>query len=142
MEGQGLHRGDKLVLRGLKFHGYHGVKPEEKTLGQKFLIDMDAWLDLRQAGQTDSLDNTVSYSDIYRIAKAIVEGKSHNLLESVAQLIADTTLRKFPRISAVRVTVGKPHVAVEGPVDYLGVEILRYSSEVDNQSSVGSEMEW
>ncbi|VAH01039.1 unnamed protein product [Triticum turgidum subsp. durum] len=60
-----------------------------------------------------------------RIAKGVVEGPSRNLLESVAQSIAGTTLLEFPQISGVRVKVGKPHVAVQGVVDYLGVEILR-----------------
>ncbi|KAK6926492.1 Dihydroneopterin aldolase/epimerase domain [Dillenia turbinata] len=118
-------KGDRLILRGLKFHGYHGVKPEEKKLGQKFLIDVDAWLDLRKAGESDCLSDTVSYTDIYRIVKEIVEGTPQNLLESVAQLIASTTFAKFPQISSIRVKVGKPHVAVPGQLDYLGVEILR-----------------
>lgn len=61
-----LPNGDKLILRGLKFHGFHGVKPEEKKLGQKFLVDVDAWLDLREAGRTDNLSDTVSYTDLYR----------------------------------------------------------------------------
>lgn len=57
-----------------------------------------------------------------------MEGAPHNLLESVAQLIASTVLSKYPQVSAIRVQVGKPHVAVLGPVDYLGVEIVRYHS--------------
>lgn len=57
---------DKLILRGLQFFGFHGVKTEEKRLGQKFLVDVNASLDLRAAGQTDSIDDTVSYTDIYR----------------------------------------------------------------------------
>ena len=57
---------DKLILRGLQFHGFHGVKPEEKKLGQKFLVDVDAWLDLSDAGKTDNTSDTVSYTDIYR----------------------------------------------------------------------------
>uniref|UniRef100_A0A5B7BPD3 7,8-dihydroneopterin aldolase n=1 Tax=Davidia involucrata TaxID=16924 RepID=A0A5B7BPD3_DAVIN len=123
-----IMKGDKLVLRGLKFHGFHGVKPEEKKLGQKFFVDVDAWMDLRAAGKSDNLLDTISYTEIYRIVREVVEGPSQNLLESVAQLIASTTLTKFPQISAVRVKVGKPHVAVHGPVDYLGVEILRYQN--------------
>ncbi|GAV63884.1 FolB domain-containing protein [Cephalotus follicularis] len=123
-----IMRGDKLILRGLKFHGYHGVKSEERKLGQKFLIDIDAWMDLQMAGKSDCLSDTISYTDIYRIVKEVLEGPPQNLLESVAQLIASTTLTKFPPISAIRVKVGKPHVAVQGPVDYLGVEIIRYRS--------------
>lgn len=66
MEGNAQVKGDKLILRGLKFHGFHGVKPEERKLGQKFLVDVDAWMDLRAAGKSDNLSNTVSYTDIYR----------------------------------------------------------------------------
>ncbi|KAL4338878.1 hypothetical protein AHAS_Ahas12G0254200 [Arachis hypogaea] len=91
METETLMRGDKLILRGVMFHGFHGVNPEERTLGPP-----------------------------------------HNLLESVAQKIASTTLTNHHQISAVRVLVGKPHVAVMGPVDYLGVEIHRFRSDVAN----------
>lgn len=66
MENLEVLRGDKLILRGLLFHGFHGVKPEERKLGQKFLIDVDAWMDLRAAGKSDELSDTVSYTDIYR----------------------------------------------------------------------------
>ena len=52
------------------------------------------------------------------IVRDVVEGPPQNPLESVAQLIASTTLTKYPRISAVRIKVGKPRVAVHGPVDY------------------------
>ncbi|KAJ1290818.1 hypothetical protein BS78_02G272200 [Paspalum vaginatum] len=121
---------DKLVLRGLQFHGFHGVKQEEKTLGQKFVVDVDAWMDLSTAGQTDSISDTVSYTDIYRIVKDVVEGPSQNLLESVAHRIASAALLKFHQVSAVRVEVKKPHVAVQGIVDYLGVEIVRYRKDM------------
>ncbi|KAD0020782.1 hypothetical protein E3N88_44908 [Mikania micrantha] len=114
--------GDKLILRGLMFHGFHGVKQEEKKLGQKFLIDVDAWMDLRKPGHSDNKSDT--HCEKHRRA----EGPSQNLLESVAQLIATTTLNTHSQISAVRVVVGKPHVAVPGPLDYLGVEIIRYRS--------------
>lgn len=62
------------------------------------------------------------------MVKEVLEGPPHNLLESVAQLIASNTLNKYPQISSVRVKVGKPHVAVHGSLDYLGVEIIRYRS--------------
>lgn len=63
-----------------------------------------------------------------RIVEEVVEGPAQNLLETVAQKIALTTFKKHPQISAVRVKVGKPHIAIRGSVDYLGVEILRYRS--------------
>jgi dihydroneopterin aldolase len=65
--GDGGGGGDKLILRGLQFHGFHGVKREERTLGQKFVVDVDAWMDLAAAGESDSIAHTVSYTDIYRL---------------------------------------------------------------------------
>lgn len=47
------------------FHGYHGVLIEERKLGQKFIVDMDVFLDLKKAGLTDNLEHTVSYASIY-----------------------------------------------------------------------------
>ncbi|MCL7033055.1 hypothetical protein MKW94_008117, partial [Papaver nudicaule] len=66
MEEDGvIPKGDKLILRGLKFQGYHGFLPKEKTLGEKFVIDMDAWVDLREPGKTDNLNDSISYVDLY-----------------------------------------------------------------------------
>nr|CAB3457880.1 unnamed protein product [Digitaria exilis] len=124
----------ELIGKDKLFHGFHGVKQEEKTLGQKFAVDVDAWMDLSTAGESDSISDTVSYMDIYRIVKDVVEGPSRNLLESVAHQIASATLLKFPQISAVRVEVKKPHVAIQGIIDYLGVEIVRYRKDVAGSS--------
>ncbi|KAB2012200.1 hypothetical protein ES319_D09G073100v1 [Gossypium barbadense] len=53
--------GDKLILRSLKFHGFHGVKLEEKKLGQKFLVDVDAWMDLWKVDKSDNLSDIGIY---------------------------------------------------------------------------------
>ncbi|XP_074274139.1 dihydroneopterin aldolase 1-like [Silene latifolia] len=119
---------DKLILSGLTFYGFHGVKPEERTLGQRFVVDVDAWTDLRDAGISDNVADTIDYTEIYSIVKQVVEGPPHNLLESIAHHIASNTFAKFARVSAVRVKVKKPHVPVHGQMDYLGVEIFRTRS--------------
>ncbi|VAH01035.1 unnamed protein product [Triticum turgidum subsp. durum] len=66
--------GDKLILRGLQFHGFHGVKHEEKKLGQKFVVDVDAWMDLAAAGDSDDISHTVSYTDIYSSPRSPASG--------------------------------------------------------------------
>ncbi|CAK9319363.1 unnamed protein product [Citrullus colocynthis] len=120
-----IKKGDRLILRGLKFHGYHGVHLREKETGQMFLVDVDAWLDLRAAGKSDDLTDSVSYTAIYRIAKEVMTGPSHDLLESVAEEISSKIMIEYDLIAAVRVKVAKPDVVVGGPIDYLGVEIFR-----------------
>lgn len=118
---------DRIMLRGLQFHGHHGVYEEERKLGQKFLVDVDAWVDLRQAGESDQIEHSVSYAEMYTQIKMIVEGPPFMLVESVASAIAKELLGRHSLISDVRVKISKPHVAVEGVVDYLGVEIFRSS---------------
>ncbi|KAJ0263835.1 Dihydroneopterin aldolase/epimerase domain-containing protein [Hirschfeldia incana] len=118
--------GDKLLLKGLKFYGFHGAIAEERTLGQMFVVDIDAWVSLKKAGLSDNLADTISYVDIFSIAKEIVEGPPLNLLEAVAERIASRTLEKFPRVTAVQVKLVKPNVAlIKSSIDYLGVEIFR-----------------
>ncbi|RWW68792.1 hypothetical protein BHE74_00023655 [Ensete ventricosum] len=87
--------------------------------------------DSRRRFRTESINYLFSW--VCRIVKEVVEGPSRNLLESVAHVIANTTLLKFPQISAVRVIVGKPHVAVHGTIDYLGVEILRHRDQAHDK---------
>ncbi|KAG0585348.1 hypothetical protein M758_2G004400 [Ceratodon purpureus] len=94
---------DRIMLRGMLFHGYHGVLAEENKLGQKFLVDVDAWMDLSKAGESDEMGDSVSYADIYKQIKAIVEGPPFKLVESVANAIAKALLSAHPSISDVRV---------------------------------------
>uniref|UniRef100_A0A1J3IW64 7,8-dihydroneopterin aldolase n=1 Tax=Noccaea caerulescens TaxID=107243 RepID=A0A1J3IW64_NOCCA len=126
MEGDMAIMGDKLILRGLKFYGYHGAIPEEKTLGQMFMLDIDAFMSLKKAGLSDNLSDSVSYVDIYNVAREVVEGSSRNLLEAVAELIASKSFESFPQITAIRVKLWKPNVPrIMSGIDYLGIEILR-----------------
>lgn len=116
---------DRILLRGMVFYGYHGVNPEEKALGQRFAVDVAMERDLRAAGKSDDLHDTVNYAAAYQAVKAVVEGESRDLLEAVAQDIADALLDGFD-ISAAWVRVKKPEVAIKGSaLDYMGVEIRR-----------------
>ena len=116
---------DRIVLKGMQFYGFHGVNPEERVMGQRYLVDLVAELDLSQAGQTDRLTDTVSYTHIYRRVKEVLEGQPVNLLERLAQIVADRVLEEG-QIIAVEVTVKKPHPPIKGSmIDYAAVEIRR-----------------
>eukprot|EP00894_Picocystis_sp_ML_P002462 jgi/Pico_ML_1/52979/g3605.t2 len=116
---------DRILLHGLVFHGKHGVFPEENVLGQKFEVDVELSTDLQTAGRTDDLQHSVNYAQVYDEVKTIVEGPPKNLIESVAEDIARTILKRHPRVQDVVVRVSKPHVAVAGVLDSLGIEITR-----------------
>ena len=118
---------DKIELRGMTFYGFHGVNLAEKELGQRFVVDLDIFTDLARAGRTDDLGDTVDYSEVYRGIEDVVEGPSHNLLESVAAAIADRALA-HPGVEAVRVRLRKPEVPMKGSVlTHAAVEIYRES---------------
>lgn len=116
---------DCIILQGMRFYGYHGVNPEEKAQGQSYLVDLEAEVDLARPGRTDALDDTVSYTHLYRAIRAIMEGESRNLLERLAQEIADRLLADFP-LEAVTVTVKKPNPPIKGSfIDCAAVRIHR-----------------
>lgn len=117
--------GDRILLNGMTFYGYHGVRPEEKELGQRFVVDVEMEVDLRAAGASDDLADTVDYSRAYRVVREIVEGPGRNLLEAVAEETAGALLEAFP-VQGVRVRVSKPHVSIRGAMlDGAAVEIYR-----------------
>ena len=90
------HRGaivaDRILLEGMRFFAFHGNNPEERELGQPFVVDLEVEADLSVAGRSDSLDDTVNYAALYRAVKGVMEGPPRNLLEAVAQDIADAVL--------------------------------------------------
>lgn len=117
---------DRIILTGLQFYGFHGVNPEERSLGQPFVVDLEAELDLSVPAASDRLDDTVSYTQLYRAVKAVMEGEPRNLLESAAGAIAGLVLEQHPQIGAVRVRVQKPRPPIRGSViGAAAVEIYR-----------------
>ena len=117
---------DRIILTGLQFYGFHGVNPEERSLGQTFVVDLEAELDLSVPSASDRLDDTVSYTNLYRAVKAVMEGEPCNLLETAAGTIANRILDQHPQIDAVRVRVQKPRPPIKGSViEAAAVEIYR-----------------
>lgn len=120
---------DRIILSGMQFYGYHGVNLEEKALGQAYIVDLTAEVALTKPGQSDRLEDTVSYTRMYRLAREVMEGSSRNLLESLAQTLADRLLAELP-ITAVQVTVKKPHPPVKGSaIEYAAVTLYRRREE-------------
>ena len=115
---------DHILLSGLVFFGRHGCHEAEKELGQKFTVDISLSCDLRLASQTDALEDTIDYIAIYNEARDIIGGPSVQLLEVLAHRIALFALRE-PLVSKATVRIRKPHVAVPGSLDFLGVEVTR-----------------
>jgi 7,8-dihydroneopterin aldolase/epimerase/oxygenase len=126
---------DEILLEGMRFYAYHGVNPEERALGQRFMVDVTLVVDLRRAGQSDDLTDTVSYSAVYKVVRGIVEGEPRQLIETVAEEIATAILTEFLPVERVTVTVRKPEVPMKGSMlDAAGVRITRSRAEGSHRS--------
>ena len=108
----------------MAFFGCHGVLPEEKSIPQQFVVDLDLHLDLSQAAENDDLALTVDYSQVYLMVKDMVENRSYNLLETLAHNIAQVLLDSFP-ITAVDATVYKPTAPIRGDFTYFAVKVKK-----------------
>ena len=126
------HSKDSIFLENMTFYAYHGVNPEERRLGQRFVVDLWAKLDLSTPGHSDALADTVSYSNLYQTVKAVVEGEAYNLLEAVAEAVAHRILASSP-IYAVLVRVKKPSPPIKDAVlQWVGIEIYRSKNDCSN----------
>ncbi|EAE2434947.1 dihydroneopterin aldolase [Listeria innocua] len=122
---------DKIYLNELAFYGYHGVLQEETKLGQTFRVSLILGLSTKKAGQSDSVDDTVSYADVYETVKGIVEGAPFKLIEALAEKIASEVLTDYPLLEEITVKLIKPNPPIPGHYDSVAVEIKRKRSDLD-----------
>lgn len=116
---------DEITLRGMAFFGRHGHKPEEKALGQRFVVDVTVRADLRGPGKSDDLGQTIDYGRVYAAVKEVMEGPSLNLIEAAAERICSRVLAISDLVEEVETAVFKPSAPVPGILDGAEVRIVR-----------------
>ncbi|GAB3074719.1 dihydroneopterin aldolase [Nocardioides zeae] len=102
---------DELAVRGIECWAHHGVFPDERRQGQRFVVDLVLGLDTRPAAASDDLHDTVDYGSLTMAVKAAVESDPVDLVETVVQRIADVVLLER-RVEWVRVTLHKPDAPI------------------------------
>jgi dihydroneopterin aldolase len=115
---------DRIVLSGLRVRGHHGVFDFERADGQDFLVDVELDFDTRRAAASDELADTVDYGALAQGLAAVISGEPLNLLETLAQRLADVCLRD-ERVAAATVTVHKPHAPIPLAFADVAVRIRR-----------------
>lgn len=121
---------DRIFLRGMRFMACHGVLPHEREVPQPFEVDVEMGLDLRAAGESDDLDDTVNYAKVYDVVSTVLTVTRKYLIEALAEEIADDLLRDFDSLRWVRVTVHKPAAPIDGIFSDVGVTILRRRTDL------------
>ena len=115
---------DKIILRGIRFHGYHGVPESERQIGQKYEVDVELRCDLSAAGRTDDLVHTVDYARVVDLIIRTGTEQSFQLIEALAETSASRILDCFA-VDEVQITVKKLSPPIQQTLPYVAVEICR-----------------
>ncbi|HLJ55196.1 MAG TPA: dihydroneopterin aldolase [Chthonomonadaceae bacterium] len=116
---------DTILIEGLEFYGYHGASDQEQTVGHRYFVDVRLGVDTRDAGASDRLSDTVSYS---KVARRLLEVGTHNqfrLLEALAERMVRMVFEEFPLVATVQLRVQKRCPPMNAIVASVGVEIAR-----------------
>jgi dihydroneopterin aldolase len=116
---------DRIFIRGLALHAYHGVMPHEAKVGQTFTIDLELEIDLSTAARSDQVVDTVSYDKVVDCASAAFSGQRFRLIEAAAGRVASAVLAAFPTVHSIRVTIHKPHAPIAATFDDVGITLVR-----------------
>ena len=118
---------DRLSLLGMRFEARHGVLDWEKQRAQPFEVDLVVHADLSPAAERDELAATIDYAALFELVRALVEGPSRDLIESLAGAIANAVLAATDPalVDAVEVRVRKPKAPIDGAFDTVEVALTR-----------------
>ena len=116
--------GDRIALVGLAAHGRHGVFDFERETGQLFRVDVVLGVDTRPAAASDDLADTVDYGAVARDVLGVLQGEPVDLLETLAQRIADVCLVD-DRVLWTDITVHKPAAPIEATFSDVALTIHR-----------------
>lgn len=107
---------DQIRISGISGFGFHGVYPEERRVGQRFLADLILYTDLSAPARSDDVKDATDYSRVIPDVKRVLEGEPVNLIETLADRVVAEVLKNYPLVESVEVTIFKPEAPVEAAV--------------------------
>lgn len=129
---------DCIRLTGIDVYAFHGALAAERELGQRFVIDVDLWADIRRAAASDSLDHALDYTEVHARIVELSGSASFHLLEALADRIAAMLLTEFP-LEAVGVTVHKPNPPIRNFMGSVSVTVERRAEDLAAPPAEGGE---
>lgn len=123
---------DRIFIRGLSLHAYHGVLAYEAKVGQTFTIDLELEIDLAVAARSDKVVDTVSYDKVAACTAQAFCAQRFRLIEAAAATVADALLAAFPPVRKIKVTIHKPHAPIAATFSDVGVMLER--ARLDSKS--------
>ena len=111
---------DYIELKNMIFHAQHGVSEQEKKVGNTFTVSLGLYLDLSLSGQSDRLEDTLNYAEVFEIVKKEMAIPS-NLLEHVAGRIIQAIKQVYPQIAKIQIRLAKVRPPVNGEMEEAAV---------------------
>lgn len=116
---------DQLIIKDLELFGFHGVNPEEKEMGQKFIIDAKIDVDLEAAGHSDHIDDAIHYGILCHELQQVFNHVKYDLIERGATVLIEHILFNYDAVTHVDLTLKKPWAPVHLPIKYPAVRLTR-----------------
>lgn len=120
-----LAHADKIEICGLEVFANHGVYAEERELGQKFIVSLTLYANLRAAGVRDDLGSSIDYGKVCHDVEDYMHDHTSKLIEAAAEGMAARLLSRYDALLGVRVRIEKPWAPIGLPLKTVAVEIER-----------------
>ena len=111
-----------ILLENIRFFAYHGVAPQETTVGNEFVVSLRLKTDIARAMESDDVADTVNYAEIHQAVKEEMDIPS-KLLEHVAGRIVRRLLNDFPTIERIDLKLSKRNPPMGADIETAGVEV-------------------
>ena len=116
---------DIIRIDNLEVYAYHGVYDEEKEKGQYFYVNAELYTNTRKAGMNDDLDASTNYGTVCDFIHDFMTKHTYDLIETVAEQLAQALLLEFKLVKSVLLEIRKPHAPIEEEFESVSVEIER-----------------
>lgn len=113
-----------IELNNMSFYGFHGCFEEERLIGTNFRVDFRFETNTERAEESDNIEDTISYLDVYQTIKRVFE-EPVNLLEFIARKILETCFQEYPSIENAEVKVSKLNPPLGGKLEGVSITLGR-----------------
>ncbi len=109
----------------MEFFAFHGHYPEEKSAGNRFLVDLVLYAETRKAELSDNLEDALNYQVAYALVREVFLHTKSNLVEKIASDVLDVLFNEFKQLRKAKIKIKKINPPMGGKIDAVGVEIKR-----------------
>lgn len=113
----------RIFVRGLLIQASIGVHPHEHESTQPIIIDVELDMGDMALPEQDRLHETLDYGLVAEKAEELALEAHVQLVETLAERIADWALEADPRVQMAKIAISKPQALLKA--DAAGVEIIK-----------------